>query len=113
MDCLGLPGETPMMAPPPKVCPVRPVSVPEPVPELPVADCDPEVVLPLAALGSVVPLGAFGSVEATVPAGAEPLVEVGGQPAVGELEPKLLLLEPKLLLLEPELLFEPKLFDDE
>src|SRR5271157_361522 len=44
MDCLGLPGETPMMPPPPKVCPVGPV--PDPVEELPLGAF--ESVLPVA-----------------------------------------------------------------
>src|ERR1035441_4640400 len=67
MDCLGLPGETPIRGPPPKVSPVRPVP-------------DPEEELPLGAFGSVLPgageeppLGAFGSV---LPDPLEGLVEL-------------------------------------
>ena len=75
MDLLGLPGEKPMMPPPPKVCPVTPV-------------LDPKAELPLAPLAS----------------GGHPDPPIGVlEPKLEPEEPKLEPEEPKLELEEPKL----------
>src|ERR1035438_7582529 len=85
MDCLGLLGETPIMGPPPKVCPVNPVL--DPAPELPLAAAGSVLAVPPEGppgltLKVLVPAwGAFGSAGAPEELGGEPLaVEPGTGP---------------------------------
>ena len=94
---MGLPGENPMMGPPPNCGPLRPVDVPvaEVVPDadVPLVPLASAVEPAFGALGSVLPpaaLGLLGSVVPELPRVPEALMGVdpeGGHPAIGLEEP--------------------------